>query len=58
MNDEGLIEAKTKDSSDDWYRTVGSGEFASVISAAWAHGMFLINALLGAGKWRNDQMPT
>lgn len=40
MIDEGLIETKTKFSSDDWYRSVGSGEFASVISAAWAPGMF------------------
>ena len=58
MIDEGLIETKTKDSSDDWYRSVGSGEFASVISAAWAPGMFLNNASEGAGKWRIAQMPT
>lgn len=58
MIDEGLIETKTKDSSDDWYRSVGSGEFASVISAAWAPGMFLNNAPEGAGKWRIAQMPT
>lgn len=58
MIDEGLIETKTKFSSDDWYRSVGSGEFASVISAAWAPGMFLNNASEGAGKWRIAQMPT
>lgn len=58
MIDEGLIETKTKDSSDDWYRSIGSGEFASVISAAWAPGMFLNNAPEGAGKWRIAQMPT
>ena len=44
MIDEDLIETKTKGTSDDWYRAVGSGEFAGVITAAWAPGMFLNQA--------------
>lgn len=57
MIDEDLIETKTKGTSDDWYRAVGSGEFAGVITAAWAPGMFLNQASEGAGKWRIAQMP-
>jgi multiple sugar transport system substrate-binding protein len=50
--------ASIKAWSDDWYRALGNGTIASLISGAWMPGSFKSSVPDGAGKWAVAPMPT
>lgn len=57
MISEGLIDTKTVGWSDDWNRSLGNGQIASLLTGAWMPYNLLSGAAEAAGKWRIAQMP-
>ena len=55
---ENKLLAPTAAYSDDWYKQLGSGQIASLISAAWLPSLLQTAAADGAGDWRAAPMPT
>jgi len=50
--------AKTPAWSDEWFRGLGDGTIASLISGAWMPGNFESSVPEGAGDWRVAPLPT
>jgi multiple sugar transport system substrate-binding protein len=55
---EGELLAPTPSYTDDWYKQLGNGQIASLISAAWMPGLLATAAPDGAGDWQVAPMPT
>jgi multiple sugar transport system substrate-binding protein len=55
---EGELLAPTTSFTDDWYKQLGNGQIASLISAAWMPGLLATAAPDGAGDWQVAPMPT
>ncbi|MGC7098239.1 ABC transporter substrate-binding protein [Amycolatopsis lurida] len=55
---EGKLLAPIKEWSDDWYRALGDGTIATLITGAWMPGNFKSSVPGGAGKWAVAPMPT
>lgn len=55
---EGKLLAPTPSYSDDWYKQLGNGQIASLVSAAWMPGLLESSAAPASGNWRVAPMPT
>ncbi|ANN18022.1 sugar ABC transporter substrate-binding protein [Amycolatopsis orientalis] len=55
---EGKLLAPIKEWSDDWFRALGDGTIASLVTGAWMPGNFKSSVPGGAGKWAVAPMPT
>ncbi|MEU3769921.1 sugar ABC transporter substrate-binding protein [Amycolatopsis keratiniphila] len=55
---EGKLLAPIKEWSDDWFRALGDGTIASLVTGAWMPGDFKSSVPGGAGKWAVAPMPT
>jgi multiple sugar transport system substrate-binding protein len=55
---EGELLSPTTSYTDDWYKQLGNGQIASLISAAWMPGLLAQAAPDGAGDWQVAPMPT
>ncbi|WP_027927881.1 ABC transporter substrate-binding protein [Amycolatopsis benzoatilytica] len=55
---EGKQLASIKEWSDDWFRALGDGTIASLVSGAWMAGNFESSVPGGAGKWAVAPIPT
>ncbi|KFI92582.1 ABC transporter substrate-binding protein [Bifidobacterium stellenboschense] len=55
--DEGLINTKISNWSDDWYRSLGDGTTASLTIGAWMPTNLESSAAAGKGNWRVAQLP-
>ncbi|MCR2784805.1 MULTISPECIES: sugar ABC transporter substrate-binding protein [unclassified Microbacterium] len=53
----GLL-SPTPSWTDDWYKQLGNGEIASLVSGAWMPGLLESAAPEAAGDWRVAPMPT
>lgn len=58
MLDEGLLNTKITEWSEDWFKGLGDGSIASLFSAGWMPANFANSVPSAAGKWRVMQMPT
>jgi multiple sugar transport system substrate-binding protein len=54
----GKLLAPIKEWSDDWFRALGDGTIASLVTGAWMPGNFKSSVPGGAGKWAVAPMPT
>lgn len=54
----GKLLAPLKEWSDDWFRALGDGTIASLVTGAWMPGNFKSSVPGGAGKWAVAPMPT
>jgi len=57
MIDEKLLDTKTKQWSDDWFRGLNDGTIASLVIGAWMPINLESNAPDAAGDWRVAQLP-
>jgi multiple sugar transport system substrate-binding protein len=55
---EGKLLAPVKEWSDDWFRALGDGTVASLVTGAWMPGNFQSSVPGGTGKWAVAPMPT
>jgi multiple sugar transport system substrate-binding protein len=55
---EGKLLSPTTSYTDDWYKQLGNGQIASLVSAAWMPGLLAQAAPDGAGDWQVAPMPT
>lgn len=55
---EGKQLAPIKEWSDDWFRALGDGTIATLVTGAWMPGNFKSSVPGGAGKWAVAPMPT
>ncbi|SDW29405.1 multiple sugar transport system substrate-binding protein [Amycolatopsis xylanica] len=55
---EGKLLAPVKEWSDDWFRSLGDGTVASLVTGAWMPSNFMSSVPGGAGKWAVAPMPT
>jgi multiple sugar transport system substrate-binding protein len=55
---EGELLSPTTSYTDDWYKQLGNGQIASLVSAAWMPGLLAQAAPDGAGDWQVAPMPT
>jgi multiple sugar transport system substrate-binding protein len=55
---EGKLVSDIKGWSDDWYRALGDGTIASLVTGAWMPGVLKSSVAAGAGKWAVAPIPT
>jgi len=55
---EGKLLSTVPGWSDDWYKALGNGQVASLISGAWMPGILESSVKDGSGDWRVAPMPT
>jgi multiple sugar transport system substrate-binding protein len=55
---EGKLVSTVKGWSDDWYRQLGDGTIATLVTGAWMPGVLKASVAAGAGKWAVAPMPT
>jgi len=55
---EGQLLSPTPAYTDDWYKQLGSGEIAALVSGAWMPGLLTTSAPEASGDWRAAPMPT
>lgn len=56
--DEDLIDLKSTNWSEEWYRKLSEGNIASLITGVWMGTMLEGNVQNGAGQWRVAQAPS
>jgi multiple sugar transport system substrate-binding protein len=55
---EGQLLSPTPGYTDDWYKQLGNGQIASLVSGAWMPSLLESAAKDGSGNWRAAPMPT
>jgi multiple sugar transport system substrate-binding protein len=55
---QGKLLSTVKGWSDDWYRALGDGTIATLVTGAWMPGVFKSSVTAGSGKWAVAPMPT
>ena len=55
---QGKLLSTVKGWSDDWYRALGDGTIATLVTGAWMPGVFKASVAAGSGKWAVAPMPT
>ncbi|GAA3435116.1 ABC transporter substrate-binding protein [Kutzneria kofuensis] len=55
---QGKLLSTVKGWSDDWYRELGDGTIATLVTGAWMPGVFKSSVAAGSGKWAVAPMPT
>jgi multiple sugar transport system substrate-binding protein len=55
---QGKLLSTVKGWSDDWYRALGDGSIATLVTGAWMPGVFKSSVTAGSGKWAVAPMPT
>ncbi|PZE23724.1 MULTISPECIES: sugar ABC transporter substrate-binding protein [unclassified Curtobacterium] len=55
---QGKLLSTTPAWSDDWFKQLGNGQIASLITGAWMPGNLEASAPAGSGDWRVAPMPT
>ncbi|EWM18802.1 ABC transporter substrate-binding protein [Kutzneria sp. 744] len=55
---QGKLLSTVKGWSDDWYRELGDGTIATLVTGAWMPGVFKSSVTAGSGKWAVAPMPT
>jgi multiple sugar transport system substrate-binding protein len=55
---QGKLLSTVKGWSDDWYRALGDGSIATLVTGAWMPGVFKSSVAAGSGKWAVAAMPT
>lgn len=55
---EGQLLSPTPSWTDDWYKQLGNGQIAALVSGAWMPGLLASSAPDGKGDWQAAPMPT
>lgn len=55
---QGSLLSPTPSYTDDWYKQLGNGQIAALVSGAWMPGLLASSAPAGAGDWEAAPMPT
>lgn len=57
MHTKGLL-SRAPGWTDEWFRAMGDGSLATLITGAWMPGNMIANAAAGSGDWRVAPIPT